>query len=122
MVRALTFAVGFAAGYAVRAGVAAGAGHQPSAQRDAVRGRSSRLPDAQQWSGTLSSSASTVADSARSAWRRAVATVGVTLRRTDTAAAGTPAPSGGVIPLGQVPVDQLSDWELDLLTTPDSSR
>ena len=27
-----------------------------------------------------------------------------------------------VIPLGAVPIDQLSEWGLDLLTTPDSSQ
>ena len=122
MVSKLTLAVGLAAVYAVRGMVVAGADRQPSAQADAVASRSSTLPDVQQWAGTLSSAASTVADSTRSAWRQAVARVGGLLRRTGGTSSSAPAASGGVIPLSEVPVDQLSEWEFDLLTTPDPSK
>ena len=118
----LTFAVGFAAGYAVGAGVGAGAGKHASAQLQGLLRKSSRLPDAQQWSSSLSSGASTVADSTRGAFRHAVATVSSPLRPYDASSGGNPDTSGGVIPLGTVPIDQLSDWELDLLTSPDSSQ
>jgi hypothetical protein len=52
--------------------------------------------------------------------RQAVARVGATRGARDTASGGAAATSGGVIPLETVPIDQLSEWELDLLTTPDS--
>lgn len=122
MFRKLAFAVSFAAGYAIGAGVVAGAGKQPSAQLEAQVRRSSRPPGVQQWAGSLSSAASTVADSTRSAFRQTVATVSARRDTHDAASAGAPTTSGGVIPLGAVPIDQLSEWELDLLTTPDSSH
>jgi hypothetical protein len=74
----------------------------------------------QQWPGSLSSAASAVADGARRAVHQAVAMVRGTTGPRDAASGGIPATSGGVIPLDTVPFDELSDWELDLLTTPDS--
>ena len=109
MFRRRTFAVGVAAGCAVVVGFLAGAGKWPSARLQAF---------VQQWEGRPS--AGTGAGKARGAFRQAVARVSATLGAHDAAAAGTPATSGGVIPLETVPIDQLSEWELDLLTTPDS--
>ena len=119
MVRRLMLAVGLAAACAVGARALAGAGKQPSARLEAFM-RRSRLPGVQQRAGSLSLTASAVADSARSAVRQAVATVRSTRGPLDAASGGTSATSGGVIPLDTVPIDELSDWELDLLTTPDA--
>ena len=109
MHRRLMFAVGLAAGCAVGARALAGAGKQPSARLQLLLRTSSRLPSA----------ASAVADSARTTVRQAVATVRGT-RGPHAADGASSAPSGGVIPLDTVPIDDLSDWELDLLTTPDT--
>ena len=117
MIKALTFTVGFAAGY----GAAAVAGKQPTAQLQALLRGSSRVTGAQHGAGGPSSAARAVADSARSVFHQAAAKVGATPGPHDSAS-GTPATSGGVIPLGAVPIDQLSEWELDLLTTPDAVR
>ncbi len=117
MFRRLTLAVAVAAGCAVVFGLPAGAGTWPSAQGKALLRRASGLPGVQQWASRPSAAA--VAGQVRSAVRQAVARVSGT-RGTEAAAGGTPASSGGVIPLETVPIEQLSEWELDLLTTPDS--
>ena len=117
MVRRLTPAVAVAAGCTVVFGLLSGAGTWPSAQVKALARRASGLPGVQQWASRPS--AGTVAAQARSAVGQAVARVSGT-RGTEAAAGGTPRTSGGVIPLEAVPIDQLSEWELDLLTTPDS--
>ena len=118
MVKRQSRAVGVAAGCAIVFGLIAGAGKWPSAQvKASVRG-ASRLPGVQQWAGRPSAGA--VAGQARSAFRQAVARVSGTRGAYEAAAGGTLATSGGVIPLEHVPIDQLSEWELDLLTTPDS--
>lgn len=118
MFRRLTFVVGAAAAGAVVVGLLASAGKRPFAQSKALLRRSSGLPGVQQWA--RRPSAATVAGKARSAFRQAVARVSATRGADDAAAGGTPATAGGVIPLETVPIDQLSEWELDLLTTPDS--
>jgi hypothetical protein len=109
MIRTLTLAVGVAAGCAVVVGLRAGAG----------KGFSARLqPSVQQRAGRPS--AGEVAGVAQGTYRRAVAMVSAARGTHDAAAGGTPATTGGVIPLETVPIDELSEWELDLLTTPDS--
>lgn len=108
MFRRITFAVGAAAGSAVVVVLLAGTGKWPSAGLKVF---------VQQWAGRPPMG--TVAGKARGAFRQAVARVSAT-RAHDSAAGGTPATSGGVIPLETVPIDELSEWELDLLTTPDS--
>ena len=108
MFRRLTFAVGVSAGSAIVVVLLAGTGKWPSAGVKAA---------VQQWADRPS--AGTAAGKARGAFRQAVARV-CGRRAHDPAVGGTPAASGGVIPLETVPFDQLCEWELDLLTTPDS--
>lgn len=90
MSRRLNVAVGVATGCAVGAWVLAGAGSWSS--------------------GRLVAFASTL--------RQAATRLGGA-RGPHDVTAGLPATSGGVIPLETVPIDELSEWELDLLTTPD---
>lgn len=121
MSRRLTLAVAVAAGCTLVAGVLAGAGTRPSGRLEAVGHRSSRLSEVQRWarSAFASAPAGTVAGQAAAAFRQAATRVTGGGGPQD-AAPGTPATSGGVIPLETVPIDQLSEWELDLLTTPDT--
>jgi hypothetical protein len=109
MSKRLIFAVGVAAVCAVVVGLLRGAGTWPSARLQALVQQRAGLPSARAQAGK-----------AGGAVRRAVARVSAARGGHDTAAGGTPATSGGVIPLENVPLDQLAEWELDLLTTPDS--
>lgn len=118
MFRKLTFAVGFGAGYAV----GAKAGRERYAQLEAMVSKSSGLPAAQQLAGNVSSTANMVMSSARSALERAVREVTNTLKPNDADSAGDVATPSTAISSDSVLIDELSDSELDLLTTPERSR
>lgn len=118
MSRKLTLAVGFGAGYAI----GAKAGKERYAQLKAMVRKSSRLPAVQQLAGNISSTASTVMSSARSAIDRTVHKVTVRLSLNDADSAVSVATPGIATSSEAVLIDELSDSELDLLTTPEPSR
>lgn len=118
MFRKLTFAVGFGAGYAVRAK----AGKDRSARLGAVVRKAPRLPAVQQLAANVSSTAATVASSARSAADRTVRGVTDRLSPNGADSAVIVATSGTATLSDSVSIDELSDKELDFLTTPDPSR
>lgn len=119
MFRKISLAVGFAAGYAV----GARAGLEPYQRLRALLRASSRLPAVQRATTAVSSAGGQAVRGVRSSVDGAVGDITARLDRSPAEPEVTPTSEAAlVLDLDSLSIDELSERELDLLTTPEPTR